>query len=153
MTFLLVVGLTQYRYLFTHPGPKENTEKHDIKLDTTMGGQRSGGNSKDPNDHAFGFYIMSDPENEITSVSKRDGSHWDFFDCDNTVGEKRQTIKAVCTDSSDKSNCDIISRAPSNQPLSRCLATADQASTPLRGRWNHPLITATSGTTSKSAGC
>ena len=73
-----------------------------------MGGQRSGGNNKDPNDHAFGFYIMSGPENEITSVSKRDGSHWDFFDCDNTVGEKRQTIKAVCTDSSENSNCDVI---------------------------------------------
>jgi chitinase len=51
---------------------------------------------------------MSGPENEFTSARKRDGSHWEFFDCDNAVGEQRQTIKAVCTDTTEKSNCDII---------------------------------------------
>jgi chitinase len=34
-------------------------EKLDIKLDKTMGGQRDRGNSNNPDDHAFGFYIMS----------------------------------------------------------------------------------------------
>jgi chitinase len=101
--------LTSYRNLFPHPGPKENTEKLDIKIDTGVGSGST--NSKDAaNDHAFGFYIMSGPENEITSVAKRDGSHWELFDCDNSVGEERQTIKAVCTDSSENSNCDVIFR-------------------------------------------
>jgi chitinase len=73
-----------------------------------MGGQVTPGNSDDPDDHAFGFYIMSGPEDEITTINKRDGSHWELFDCDNTAGENRQTVKAVCTDSSENSNCDII---------------------------------------------
>ncbi|OAL43395.1 hypothetical protein IQ07DRAFT_593170 [Pyrenochaeta sp. DS3sAY3a] len=94
-------------YLFPSPGPKENTEKLDIKIDTSIGtGSKNSKNAA--NDHAFGWYIMSGPENEFSSVNKRDGSHWEFFDCDNTVGESRQTIKAVCTDSSEKSNCDLI---------------------------------------------
>ncbi|RYN58904.1 hypothetical protein AA0114_g1804 [Alternaria tenuissima] len=96
--------------LFPTPGPDSNTEKITIKVDQTMGGQITPGNSNDPDDHAFGFYIMSGPEDEITTVNKRDGSHWELFDCDNTVGENRQTVKAVCTDSSENSNCDIIFR-------------------------------------------
>ncbi|KAJ6287495.1 hypothetical protein J3E71DRAFT_358329 [Bipolaris maydis] len=94
--------------LFPTPGPDSNTEKLYIKIDQTMGGQITPGNSNDPDDHAFGFYIMSGPEEEITTVNKRDGSHWELFDCDNTISENRQTVKAVCTDSSANSNCDII---------------------------------------------
>ena len=45
--------------LFPSPGPESDTEKLDIKLDKAMGGQRDGGNSNNPDDHAFGFYIMS----------------------------------------------------------------------------------------------
>jgi chitinase len=48
------------------------------------------------------------PEEEITTVSKRDGSHWEMFGCDNTVGEKRQTVKMICTDFSVNSNCGTI---------------------------------------------
>lgn len=44
----------------------------------------------------------------MTSIDKRDGSHWELFDCDNTVGEKRQTVKAVCANLSDDHNCDVI---------------------------------------------
>ncbi|OAK93414.1 hypothetical protein IQ06DRAFT_236443, partial [Phaeosphaeriaceae sp. SRC1lsM3a] len=94
--------------LFPTVGPESDTEKLDIKLDKTMGGRKDAGNSNSPDDHAFGFYIMSGPETEITTVSKRDGSHWEIFDCDNTVGEKRQTVKMVCTDSSENSNCNVI---------------------------------------------
>jgi chitinase len=75
-----------------------------------MGGQKKAGNNKLPNDNAFGFYIMSGPEEEITSMRKRDGSHWELFDCNNNAGEKRQTIKAVCMDSSEGSNCDVVFR-------------------------------------------
>ncbi|KAF5852879.1 hypothetical protein GGP41_008338 [Bipolaris sorokiniana] len=96
------------RNLFPKPGPESDTEKLDIKLDRTMGGQKKAGNSVHPNDSAFGFYIMSGPEEELTSIDKRDGSHWELFDCDNTVGEKRQTVKAVCANLSDDHNCDVI---------------------------------------------
>jgi chitinase len=41
-------------------------------------------------------------------LDKRDGSHWELFDCDDTVGEDRQTVKAVCTNNSEFSNCDDI---------------------------------------------
>jgi chitinase len=50
--------------LFPEVGPESNTEKLDIKLDKTMGGDRSAPNSNSPDDNAFGFYIMSG-ENEL----------------------------------------------------------------------------------------
>lgn len=110
-----------YRDLFPTPGPESDTEKLDIKLDRTMGGNRDVPQSTSPDDSAFGFYIMSGrgffnvlkgsvsqycagPEDDITSINKRDGSHWELFGCDNTIGEQRQTVKAVCTDSSNSSN-------------------------------------------------
>jgi chitinase len=99
--------VTPSRYLFPTPGPKSNTEKLDIKLDTTIGSGSS--NSKyAANDHAFGWYIMSGPEDEFSTVAKRDGSHWELFDCSSTAGEERQTVKAVCTDASENSNCHHI---------------------------------------------
>jgi chitinase len=70
-----------------------------------MGGQRTG-SSNNPNDNSFGFYIMSGPEDEITTFAKRDGSHWELFDCENL--EKRQTVKAVCTNTTVDNNCGII---------------------------------------------
>lgn len=45
--------------LFPTVGPESDTEKLDIKLDKTMGGRKDAGNSNSPDDHAFGFYIMS----------------------------------------------------------------------------------------------
>ena len=94
--------------LFPTPGPESDTEKLDIKVDRTMGGAQNAGNDLDPDHNSFGFYILSGPENEITTFDKRDGSHWELFDCDNTIGEARQTVKAVCTDTSENSNCDIV---------------------------------------------
>ena len=51
--------LIELRNLFPKPGPESDTEKLDIKLDRTMGGEKKAGNSVHPNDSAFGFYIMS----------------------------------------------------------------------------------------------
>jgi chitinase len=84
-------------------------EKFNIKLDQKMGGQQTPTNDVDLNKNAFGFVILSGPENEITTANKRDGSHWELFDCDD-IGELRQTVKAVCTNTSKDSNCDIIFR-------------------------------------------
>lgn len=121
---IAILLLTVYRDLFPHPGPDSDTEKLDIKLDRTMGGQKSAGNSINPDDNAFGFYILTGntyprayittlttslgPEEEITTFDKRDDSHWELLDCDSTSGESRQTVKAVCTNTSEASNCGII---------------------------------------------
>lgn len=40
--------------------------------------------------------------------SKRDGSHWEIYDCPEVKHEGRQTVKAVCTDDSADSNCGVI---------------------------------------------
>lgn len=37
-------------------------------------------------------------------MNKRDGSHWELFNCHPTT-EKRQTVQAICTDTSSESNC------------------------------------------------
>jgi chitinase len=38
----------------------------------------------------------------------QDGSHWELFGCDNSINEDRQTVKAVCTNTSESSNCGEI---------------------------------------------
>jgi chitinase len=40
-------------------------------------------------------------------MDKRDGSHWDVYDCEH-IGTNRQTAKAVCIDESEDSKCGII---------------------------------------------
>jgi chitinase len=45
--------------LFPQPGPDSDKQKFDVEIDSTMGGEKPSGNSADPNDNAFGFYIMS----------------------------------------------------------------------------------------------
>ena len=48
------------------------------------------------------------PQGQFTTLHKRDDSHWELFDCDNSIGEERQTVKAVCTNSTEHSNCGDI---------------------------------------------
>jgi chitinase len=65
------------------------------------------GNS-DPNSNSFAWHIIDGPEEEVTTVDKRDGSHWEVYDCDPVLHEGQQTAKMVCTDDSADSNCDRI---------------------------------------------
>ncbi|OIW30103.1 hypothetical protein CONLIGDRAFT_552353, partial [Coniochaeta ligniaria NRRL 30616] len=53
---------------------------------------------------------MSGPPAELTSLDKRDGSHWELFDCpDALVAPQRHTVRAVCsTDGAADSNCNDI---------------------------------------------
>lgn len=48
---------------------------------------------------------MSGPQSELSTFDKRDGSHWELYDCPTGKNEDRQTVKAVCTDTSASSNC------------------------------------------------
>jgi chitinase len=51
---------------------------------------------------------MSGPQSELSTFDKRDGSHWELYDCPTEKHEGRQTVKAVCTDTSPNSNCGDI---------------------------------------------
>jgi chitinase len=95
-------------YLFPQVPPATDEQKWNIAIDSTMGGQEAPNPSRDENDNSFGWYIMSGPSDEITSLDKRDGSHWEVYGCDNKMHEERQTAKMVCTDESANSNCDVI---------------------------------------------
>ena len=61
--------------------------------------------SADPNENGFGWAIMSGPKEDLSTFDKRDGSHWELFECDEDRHDRRQTVKAVCTDNSSSNNC------------------------------------------------
>lgn len=64
--------------------------------------------SRDPDDHAFGWHIFSGPQDKVTTFSKRDGSDWEVFDCDETMHEGLQSATMVCGSTSEDNNCDTI---------------------------------------------
>lgn len=88
--------------------PKDSKPDFSILTDTTVGGQRTDSGDSDPNTNSFAWHIIDGPENEVTTVDKRDGSHWELYDCDKEHHEGRQKAKMVCTDDSANSNCDKI---------------------------------------------
>lgn len=51
---------------------------------------------------------MSSPEEIQTSLDKRDGSHWEVFDCLDSKTEGEHTVRMICTDHSKSSNCHKI---------------------------------------------
>ncbi|KXH60486.1 glycosyl hydrolase family 18 [Colletotrichum salicis] len=85
--------------------PESDEQSFGVEVDPTMGGRKSGSGSDNPNLNSFGWHIMSGPEEQISSIDKRDGSHWEVFDCDEEFHDGRQHAKLVCTDESEDSNC------------------------------------------------
>ncbi|KAI9876312.1 MAG: hypothetical protein M1830_006786 [Pleopsidium flavum] len=95
-------------YLFPHPPPKDSADtEFKLSVDPTWGGKGTKGQD-DPNDASFGFFVLSSPEELQVSLDKRDGSHWDLFDCFDGVSQEPQTIRMVCTDHTSMSNCNKI---------------------------------------------
>jgi chitinase len=98
-------------YLFPNP-PDEATADTEFKLrlDKTRGkgGSRSQSEDADPNTAAFGFFVLTSPEEVQQTLVKRDGSHWDVFDCFDAVSETEHTVRMVCADDSPASNCHKI---------------------------------------------
>jgi chitinase len=94
--------------LFPNPptGPTVST-KFKLETDPTFGGHITQG-TDNPNDAAFGFVVMASPQEIQVSLDRRDGSHWEVYDCldAKTVGEHK--VKMVCTDDSPQSNCHEI---------------------------------------------
>ena len=61
--------------------------------------------SDEPNDAVFQFVVFSSPEEFQISLDKRDGSHWEVFNCQNEESEDEHTVQMICTDVSADSNC------------------------------------------------
>ncbi|KAK3687975.1 mutanase [Podospora appendiculata] len=58
----------------------------------------------------FGMVVIDGPADLVSSMSKRDGSHVEFLDCELTKKHDMTVHKAryICTDDSDESNCGDI---------------------------------------------
>lgn len=52
----------------------------DAEVDIEMKVQAEADENQDPNENGFGWVIMAGPEEYLTSLDKRDGSHWELFD-------------------------------------------------------------------------
>ena len=73
-----------------------------------QGGDNTPGSDSTPNDAAFGFFVMVSPEALQVSLRKRDGTHWEMLDCENTKSEESQIVWMFCNDDSPNSNCNKI---------------------------------------------
>ncbi|KAF0317756.1 glycosyl hydrolases family 18 protein, partial [Colletotrichum asianum] len=73
--------------LFEHP-PKGGSNT-DFTLETD---KTSANGDDDPNEAAFQFVVLVSPEALQISLDKRDGSHWDVFDCHDSISEGEHTI-------------------------------------------------------------
>jgi len=78
-----------------------------LEVDNTFGGQ-GGKTDDDPGNAAFQFVVLASPEELQQSLDKRDGSHWELFNCKGGPSEEQQTIQMFCTDNSENSNCHKI---------------------------------------------
>ncbi|KAK0710667.1 hypothetical protein B0H67DRAFT_516214 [Lasiosphaeris hirsuta] len=98
-------------YLFDYEGrdpPDDAITSYQIDIDATGS---AADDARDANGNAFGWHIISGPPGEVTSFDRRDDSHWALFGCDENMHEDHtHTVKAVCTDESDGSNCGHIFR-------------------------------------------
>ncbi|KAJ4319636.1 hypothetical protein N0V84_006272 [Fusarium piperis] len=96
-------------YLFPDPpSEKEAESDFQLKVDNTWGGAEDLPFAESPEHSAFGFIIMTSPDELQTTLDKRDGSHWEVLDCNDAVSQEEQTVRMVCTDRSENSNCDKI---------------------------------------------
>ncbi|KAH8588883.1 hypothetical protein B0O99DRAFT_664813 [Bisporella sp. PMI_857] len=93
-------------YLFEHP-PEGDTVDTDfeLELDPTFGGANTVPFAEDPDQAAFGFVVMASPEEIQVSLDKRSGSDWEVFNCLDSTSIGEHTVKMVCTDHSDNSDC------------------------------------------------
>ncbi|KPM42249.1 hypothetical protein AK830_g4355 [Neonectria ditissima] len=96
-------------YLFPDPPNEEDAESDfTLKVDNTWGGAEDLPFAETPEHSAFGFIVMTSPDELQTTLDRRDGSHWEVFDCNDAVTEGEHTVRMVCTDRGEDSNCDRI---------------------------------------------
>lgn len=58
------------------------------------------------NPQTFGFVVIDGPEDAVSSLRRRDGSHLEFLSCEQDRGTERGVAQFVCMDTSENSNCD-----------------------------------------------
>ncbi|KAI8631028.1 carbohydrate-binding module family 18 [Xylariaceae sp. FL1651] len=94
-------------YLFPDPPMGDSVDTNfDLTVDDTWGtGHDETSDEDNPDNAAFAFWVMTSPEEIQISLDKRDGSHWELFNCHDSVSEEAQTVQMVCTDTSENSNC------------------------------------------------
>ena len=96
-------------YLFPNPPTGDDvTTDFTLKVDPTYGGSARVEFGDEPEDSEFGFIVLASPQELQVSLDKRDGSHWELFDCFDDKIEGAQTVRMMCTDFSETSNCDKI---------------------------------------------
>ncbi|KAI9766214.1 MAG: hypothetical protein M1839_005004 [Geoglossum umbratile] len=95
--------------LFPHPPTGKTVDSvYDLRVDNTWGTGQADTPDEQPNEASFGFVVLTSPETLQISLKKRDGTHWEVFNCNDAVSEEEQTVKMFCTDISESSNCHKI---------------------------------------------
>lgn len=99
-------------YLFPNPPSGDDVDTDfDIKIDNTWGdGDEDTSDDEDPDQASFAFWVMTSPEEIQVSLDKRDGSHWELYNCNDAASEELQTVQMICTDNSPDSNCHVIGK-------------------------------------------
>jgi len=85
--------------------PDSDMQDFDLEVESDVNA------NEDPNENGFGWVIMTGPAKDLASLDKRDGSHWELYDCpdrSSITEDSRVTVRAVCTDDSDDSNCHTL---------------------------------------------
>lgn len=83
--------------------------RFDLNVDNTWGdGEADTDTDDDPDEAAFQFYVLASHKEIQVSLDKRDGSHWEVYNCNDPVSEEEQTVQMICTDNSDSSTCNDI---------------------------------------------
>ncbi|KAI4285352.1 MAG: hypothetical protein L6R38_000708 [Xanthoria sp. 2 TBL-2021] len=96
--------------LFPHPPEGDDVDTDfDLQVDNTWGDGQADTADDEPNEASFGFVVITSPEELQVSLDKRDGSHWELFNCNDALSEEEQTVQMFCTDFSENSTCHKIS--------------------------------------------
>ncbi|KAK3168950.1 hypothetical protein OEA41_005398 [Lepraria neglecta] len=61
--------------------------------------------NEDPNQQTFGLIIIDGPSSAVSSLKKRDGSHWYIISCEPMQSSDISVLQIVCMDGSEHSNC------------------------------------------------
>ncbi|KAF8457862.1 glycosyl hydrolases family 18-domain-containing protein [Kalaharituber pfeilii] len=97
--------------LFPNAPEADDAVEFDLQIDNTWGdGGEDTAVSDDPDEATFGFWVLTSPEEIQISLDKRDGSHWELFNCQKASSDPdgESTVQMICTDMSNESNCDKI---------------------------------------------
>ncbi|PLN83775.1 glycosyl hydrolases family 18-domain-containing protein [Aspergillus taichungensis] len=98
-------------YLFPNP-PLDDSSDPDfnLQIDDTWGtGDTQVDDEDEPDDAAFGFVVITAPDEVHVSLDKRDGSPWELMGCPDSDSEEAHTIRMFCADPT-SGRCDHIHR-------------------------------------------